>query len=146
MSFTRGLLLTLALSVLAAFGGAWAGAQYVVARSQADPPLHDLVHTKLDLTPEQERRIAGLERDFAARRHTLEAEMRAANGDLARAIGQEPAYSPAVQQAVDRFHRAMGELQKQTILHVLGMREVLTPTQAAVFDDTVVKALTEDVP
>lgn len=144
MSFARGLLLTLALSVLAAFGGAWAGAQYVVGRDQDDPPLHDLVHEKLHLTPDQQRRIAGLERDFAARRQALEAEMRAANADLARAIGAEHAYSPAVQQAVDRFHHAMGELQKQTILHVLAMREVLTPTQAAVFDDTVVKALTAD--
>ena len=39
---------------------------------------------------------------------------------------------------------AMSELQKQSILHVLAMRQVLTPEQAARFDDTVVKALTED--
>lgn len=146
MTFTRGLLLTLALSVLAAFGGAWAGAQYVVGRNHDHPPLHDLVHKRLQLTADQERRVEGLERDFAARRQALEAEMRAANADLALAIGKEHAYSPAVQQAVDRFHRAMGELQKESILHVLAMREVLTPTQAAVFDDTVVKALTADAP
>jgi hypothetical protein len=70
--------------------------------------------------------------------------MRAANAELAQAIGQEHAYSPAVQQAVDRFHHAMGQLQKETILHVLAMRQVLTPQQAEIFDDTVVKALTED--
>jgi Spy/CpxP family protein refolding chaperone len=144
MTFTRGLLLTLALSLLVAFGGAWAGASYMVARMHEEPPLHDLVHKKLGLTPEQERRISGLERDFAIRRQTLEAEMRAANAELARAIGQEHAYSPAVQQAVDRFHHAMGQLQKETILHVLAMRQVLTPQQAGIFDDTVVKALTED--
>jgi len=62
----------------------------------------------------------------------------------ARANGQEQAYSPGVQQAVDRFHHAMGQLQKETILHVLAMRQVLTPQQAEIFDDTVVKALTED--
>jgi len=144
MSFARGLLLTTVLSVAAAFAGAWGGAQYVMARMHEPAPLHALVHEKLNLTPDQERRIAGLERDFAVRRQTLEAEMRAANADLARAIGQEHAYSPAVQQAIDRFHRAMGELQKETILHVLAMRQVLTPVQAARFDDTVVKALTEE--
>jgi Spy/CpxP family protein refolding chaperone len=146
VSFARGLLITIVLSVLAAFAGAWAGAQYIVARMHDEPPLHEMVHEKLDLTADQERRIAGLERDFAARRQGLESEMRAANAELARAIGTEHAYSPAVQQAVDRFHRAMGELQKETILHVLAMRQVLTPDQAARFDDTVVKALTDESP
>ena len=146
MSFTRGLILTLVLSVAAAFGGAWAGAQYIVARGHHGAPLHQLVHEELGLTVEQDRRIAGLERDFAVRRQSLEAEMRAANADLARAIGQEHAYTPAVQQAVDRFHRAMGELQKETILHVLAMRQVLSPDQAARFDDLVVKALTQESP
>lgn len=144
MSFARGLLITLALSVAAAFAGAWGGAQYIVSRMHEEPPLHEMVHEKLHLTAEQERRIAGLERNFAVRRRTLETEMRAANADLARAIEHEHAYSPAVQQAVDRFHRAMGQLQKETILHVLAMRQVLTPDQAARFDDTVVKALTDE--
>ena len=144
MSFARGLLITIALSVLAAFAGAWGGAHYIVARMHADPPLHEVVHEKLNLTADQERQVAGLERGFAVRRQALESEMRAANADLARAIETEHAYSPAVQQAVDRFHRAMGELQKETILHVLAMRKVLTPDQAARFDDTVVKALTDE--
>jgi Spy/CpxP family protein refolding chaperone len=146
MTFTRGLILTLLLSVAVAFAGAWGGARYMVQRMREEPPLHELVHKKLDLTAEQERQISGLERDFAARRQVLEAEMRAANAELARAIGDAHAYSPAVQQAVDRFHRAMGQLQKETILHVLAMRQVLTPEQAAIFDETVVKALTDDSP
>jgi Spy/CpxP family protein refolding chaperone len=146
MSFTRGLVLTIVLSVAAAFAGAWGGAQYITSQMRSEPPLHEVVHKKLDLTEHQERRIAGLEQDFAVRRQTLEAEMRAANADLARAIGHEHSYSPEVQQAVDRFHHAMGELQKETILHVLAMRQVLTPEQAATFDDTVVKALTEESP
>lgn len=146
MSFTRSLLLTLVLSVAAAFAGAWGGARYITAQMHSEPPLHELVHKKLNLTADQDRRIAGLERDFAARRHTLEAEMRAANADLARAIGHEHTYSRDVQQAVDRFHHAMGQLQKETILHVLAMRQVLTPEQAQTFDATVVKALTEESP
>jgi hypothetical protein len=68
--------------------------------------------------------------------------MRAANADLSRAIAASHAYTPEVQAAVDRFHHAMGELQKQTILHVLAMRAVLTAQQAQLFDQTVEHSLT----
>lgn len=144
MSLARSLVLTIVLSALAAGAGAFGGAKYVMARMHPAPPLHQLIHDKLGLTAEQTQRIAGLEQTYAVRRKALEAEMRAANADLARAIQQSHAYSPEVQQAIDRFHHAMGELQKESILHVLAMRQVLTPKQAAVFDDTVSKALTED--
>lgn len=141
---TRGLLLTILLSVAAAAVGAWGGARYVVGQVHHPASLHQTMHTSLNLTAEQDRRIGGLERDYAVRRHALEAEMRAANADLAQAIQANHAYSPAVQQAINRSHHAMSELQKQSILHVLAMRQVLTSEQTARFDDTVVKALTED--
>ena len=144
MSQTRSLLLTIVLSALAAAAGAWGGSQYVVQRMHHATSLHQTMHEKLDLTRDQDQRIDGLERDYAVRRHALEAEMRAANADLAKAIQAEHTYSTAVQQAIDRSHRAMSELQKQSILHVLAMRQVLASQQTARFDDTVVKALTED--
>ena len=144
MSQTRSLLLTIVLSALAAAAGAWGGSQYVVQRMHHATSLHQTMHEKLDLTRDQDQRIDGLERDYAVRRHALEAEMRAANADLAKAIQAEHTYSTAVQQAIDRSHRAMSELHKQSILHVLAMRQVLTSQQTAGFDDTVVKALTED--
>jgi Spy/CpxP family protein refolding chaperone len=144
VSLARSLVLTIVLSALAAGAGAFAGAHYVVERMHTAPSLHEVIHEKLDLTGEQKQRIAGLEQTYAARRKALEAEMRAANVDLARAIQQSHAYSPDVQQAIDRFHHAMGELQKESILHVLAMRQVLTPQQTAVFDNTVSKVLTED--
>lgn len=144
MSLVRSLLLTILLSALAAGIGAFAGAGYVVARMRPAPALHEVIHEKLNLTPAQTQRIEGLERTYAVQHSALEAEMRAANADLARAIQTSHAYSPEVQQAIDRFHHAMGELQKASILHVLAMRQVLTPRQAAVFDETVSKVLTED--
>lgn len=144
MSPLRSLLLTVALSVVAAAAGAWGGARYVVDHMQKAEPLHQVVHEKLHLSPAQDQRIEGLESSYADRRRALEAEMRAANGDLAEAMAQEHAYTPRVQKAIDRFHMAMAELQKESILHVLAMRAVLTPTQAASFDQTVVKALTDE--
>lgn len=144
MSVMRSMALTLVLSVLVAILGVWGGAQYVMHRMQRPTPLHELVHEKLGLTADQERRIAGMERDHEARRQALEAEMRAANAQLAQAFQQTHAYTPQVQAAIDRFHRAMGELQKETIVHTLAMRAVLTPDQTARFDETVVRSLTED--
>lgn len=143
MSLARSLILTLVLSVLGAALGAWAGAEYVVRRMHPAPQLHEVVHKRLHLSADQERRLAEIERTHALRRHALEAEMRAANAQLAQAFQAQHAYTPAVQAAIDRFHTAMGELQKETIMHVIAMRAVLTPQQAATFDQTVVQALTE---
>ena len=144
MTLLRSLVLTLVLSVAGAALGAWGGAQYVLHRLQRPTPLHALVHEKLHLTVDQQRRIAGIERDHDARRRALEAEMRAANAALAQAFQEDHAYTPRVQAAIDRFHMAMGGLQKETMVHVLAMRSVLTPQQATQFDDTVVRSLTQE--
>jgi Spy/CpxP family protein refolding chaperone len=146
MSLARSVALTLVLSLVLGGLGAWAGAEYAMGRTHPSAPLHELVHEKLQLTPDQHRRIEGLEARHEARRRELQAEMRAANADLARAIQAQHAYTPQVQAAVDRFHHAMGELQKETILHVLAMRAELTPRQAAQFDATVTRSLTEEAP
>ncbi|OYW83046.1 MAG: nickel-cobalt-cadmium resistance protein nccX [Asticcacaulis sp. 32-58-5] len=106
--------------------------------------MHELVHRRLDLTNEQTNRIAAMEEKHAKVKAALEAEMRAANGDLAKAFQEKHAYTPEVQAAIDRFHAAMGDLQKETVEHTFEMRSVLTPQQAAEFDQTVVKSLTEE--
>ena len=64
--------------------------------------------------------------------------------ELASAIREEHGYGPRVTGAVERFHHAMGQLQTETIRHVFAMREVLTPEQKQVFDNTVVSALTTE--
>lgn len=146
MSVVRAIALTLLLSALAAALGVWGGASYVQARLDHGGDLHRTLHHRLHLTTEQRRRIDGLERDHAAKRQALEAEMRAANAQLARAYQEAHAYTPKVQAAIDRFHRAMDGLQSETMLHVIAMRAVLTPDQAGPFDDTVVKSLTAESP
>lgn len=139
----RAVILTLALSAIAAGLGAWGGAAWVEARAQHRPSLHETLHERLHLTADQERRIEGLERDYAARRQALELEMRAANAELAQAYGESHAYTPRMQGAIDRFHRAMDSLQRETMIHVVSMRAVLTPAQAAEFDQAVIESLTD---
>lgn len=142
MATWRGILITALVALLAGFGGVWLGLRSF--GGQEAPGLHEVVHERLELTAEQRRQIETLEADFAARRQSLELEMRAANSDLATAIRVEHGYGPAVTAAVERFHGAMGQLQSETIRHVFAMREVLDPDQQRIFDATVVSALTED--
>jgi hypothetical protein len=146
MILPRGLVLTLVLSVLAAVLGAWAGSAYVRAHVHRAAPLHELLHDQLQLTADQQQRLDGLERDHAVRRQALEAEMRAANAELAGAYQKSHAYTPQIQAAIDRFHRASDALQKETMLHVIAMRQILAPGQTARFDETVVKSLTSPTP
>ncbi|WP_293680394.1 periplasmic heavy metal sensor [uncultured Phenylobacterium sp.] len=141
----RPLLLTVVLATLAGAIGAWGGARYILARHH-QPSLHEFVHEELALSADQQRRLEALEHEFAVRRRAREAELRAANAELAAAIQARHTYSPEVQRAIERFHQAMGELQKETILHVLAMRTVLTPGQAAKFDRRISEALTDQAP
>lgn len=134
--------LAFALGVLATLGGSWIGQAW---REHERPvsAIDRVLHEDLGLDAGQEQRIAKLEADFAHRRAALEADLKAANADLAHALEREHEYGPAVAQAVDRSHRAMGALQKATLSHVFAMRSVLHADQLAGFDTAVNKALTQ---
>ena len=142
---SRGLLLTLLLTTLAGALGALCTVHYLQSK-RTPPSLHEFVHKEMRLTQAQETQLDRLEQDFALRRKVREAELRAANAELAAAIQARHEYSPEVKASVERFHHAMGELQKETIVHVLAMRRVLTPEQALKFDARVAEALTEPAP
>ena len=57
----RSIALTLVLSLLLAGLGAWGGATYTMHAMHAETPLHELVHEKLQMSTDQQRRIEGLE-------------------------------------------------------------------------------------
>ncbi len=139
----RGLLITALVALAAGFAGVGLG-KLAFDRAPHQPSLHEVIHDELHLTSEQSQRIESLEADFAARKRTLELEMRTANAELASAIREEHGYGPRVTSAIERFHHAMSQLQTETIRHVFAMRDVLTPEQKEVFDNTVVSALTAE--
>ncbi|WP_332654020.1 Spy/CpxP family protein refolding chaperone [Brevundimonas sp.] len=139
----KSIVVTAVLAALASGAATWASATWVM-RERQPPSLHSIVHEKLDLSAEQDHQLAVIEARFAARRPALEAEVRAANRELAAAIAASDGDTPQVQAAVDHFHAAMGDLQKATITHVFEMRSALTPAQAEVFDAAVVDALRAD--
>ena len=139
----KSIVLTIALAAVASAVGAWLGAGWMMKQHET-PGLHEIVHQKLDLNAEQDVRLDQIEARFAERREKLEAEVRAANRELADAIAASKGDSPEVHAAVDHFHDAMGALQKATIAHVFEMRSVLTPAQARVFDKEIAGALTQE--
>lgn len=144
MRRVRYAVLTAILAAVAGLLGGWLGGRYLTPTLRSEPSLHAMVHHDLDLTADQERRLEILETRFAQRRAALEAELRTANAELAAAMASSKRYGPEVQAAVDHFHHAMGELQKETIEHVFEMRSLLDPAQAETFDRRVSEALTED--
>ena len=139
----RQIALVALIAFVAAAIGVVAGRTFAPAPKAAETELHALLHRELDLTKDQHRKLDDMETRFAARRAEIEAEMRADNARLAAAISAEKGYGPRVTAAIDHSHLLMGELQKATLEHVFEMRSVLTPEQAATFDRTVVRALTQ---
>ncbi len=129
------------LTALVGTIGGWVGARYGLENARPGPSLDAVLHRDLHLTGDQSRRIGHLEAAFTVRRVALEAEMRAANADLARAISTRHVYGPDAERAIGRFHAAMSALQRETVIHVLAMRGVLDPVQAARFDKTVTQSL-----
>jgi len=140
----RGLAVTAVVAFMAGLAGVWVGMTGMHTLHHGPPGLHEVVHERLNLTQEQTTRIEAIEAEFATRRRAQELEMQAANADLAAAIRDEHGYGPRVTAAIERFHHAMGELQSETIRHVFAMREVLTPSQQAIFDTVVVDTLTTE--
>jgi hypothetical protein len=131
----------LVATVVAAGLAGWLGVEYGVHHKHT-MDLDRVLHSELALSPDQDRQLDTLEADFATKRHIYEAEMGAANGDLAAAMTRDHAYGSSEQHAIERFHKAMIALQEETVRHVLAMRGVLTPDQARTFDAIISKNLT----
>jgi len=132
------------IAFLAAIAGVGVGRLVIPTHEAKGSELHELLHHDLKLDAGQQANLDALEQRFAVRRQALELEMRADNARLADAIEAEHGNGPRVGAAVDASHRAMGELQKETLAHIFAMRQILRPEQTAVFDRAVVKALTTD--
>jgi Spy/CpxP family protein refolding chaperone len=103
--------------------------RWAASRQSAALNAHAWLHRELDLTADQHEALQPIEDRFALRQRELSEQLRSANRDLAKLIGQDKAYTPAVAAAVETIHHRMGELQKASIEHVFEMRTVLTPAQ-----------------
>jgi hypothetical protein len=141
MSSSRISVTIIALTLLTAMIGGWAGVSYGLRQEREPQQLDELLHTQLHLSAAQDKKLETLESDFAAKRGQFEAEMRMANRDIAAAITARHRYDEDAQAAIDRLHRAMIGLQQATVQHVIAMRALLSKDQVDQFDRTVNQAL-----
>lgn len=111
--------------------------------SHGEGKSHDAVHRQLGLTREQEALLAPMEARHAEEVRQGKEAMRRASEELARAILSDREDSPAVRGAVEKIHLAMGDLQKNTLGHIFGMKEILTPEQYQKLLELTVQGLQE---
>ena len=90
---------------------------------------HEWIHRELDISAAQDQALTAVEERYARRRRELTETIRQANGELAQAIVEDGGYSPRVTAAIEKIHRAQGELQRATLEHVFEMRPTLSPGQ-----------------
>jgi nickel and cobalt resistance protein CnrR len=134
------------LAGLAGFLGVWVGLSRMAPSQPGPPPLRiaidELMHRGLQgLTPEQKSRIGAIEQRYAHERTRQRTRIAEANVELSHALSEEMSLGPAVEQSIADLKSSVGDLQQQTVVYVLDMRSVLTPTQQTVFDEKVVTAL-----
>jgi len=122
------------LGLLGGLAGVWMGITLFASDQDDAPSLHAIVHHELHLSPEQDALIEELEAAFAVRRSALEAEMADARQAMGEALLEDQELSDQVSLHAQAIHSAMGELQVETLSHILAMRAVLTDDQRASFD------------
>jgi hypothetical protein len=140
----RRIALIAVVALIAAVLGVYIARAVLPKPMETGAELHALLHDRLDLDEAQLARLDVIERDFARRRSSLEARLRADNARLAGAIASEHVYGPRVAAAVDATHGSMGAVQKATLEHVFAMRAILRPDQAAKFDAALDRTLTAE--
>jgi hypothetical protein len=129
----------------AAIGGVLIGQNFLGKSSavhhHAAGDMHALFHHDLNLNAQQDKKLAVIEKDFRRQRALYEEQMKLANMELAEAIKGSGYYSPQVQEAVDKIHGAMGELQKLTLQHLADMQGILSEKQNRQLEEKVVEQL-----
>ncbi len=141
MSTSRTSVIIILLTLLTAMIGGWAGVTYGLRQARVPRQLDQVLHEELHLSAAQNEQLETLEAQFAVQRAVFEEDMRIANRDIAAAITVRHAYDEGARTAIDRLHQAMIGLQQASVQHVLAMRALLSPDQAAQFDRTVNQAL-----
>ena len=114
---------------LVAVGACFVTFRFLVPLRVNSVPTHEWIHQQLNLTADQIIALEPIEEQFQQRKGELLAQIRSANKELAQAIKENQVYSTRVSAAIEKIHRAQGELQEATLQHVFRMKATLTPEQ-----------------
>ena len=135
-----------AMLVVVAFvavGACFVTFRFLVPLRVNSVPTHEWIHQQLNLTADQIIALEPIEEQFQQRKSELLDQIRSANKELAQAIKENQVYSTRVSAAIEKIHRAQGELQEATLQHVFSMKATLTPEQYEKLLDLTAAALGE---
>lgn len=112
------------------------------------PASHDEIDSfytsTLEVTEEQKRLLAPIEKDYLKEKQAYTKQMAAANYKLANIIEQKGYEDSDVAEVVMEIHRAMGALQHLTLQHLAQVKSVLTKEQAELLKNHVVQRLRQN--
>jgi len=112
------------------------------------PASHDEIDSfytrTLEVTEEQRKLLAPIEKNYLKKKQTYVEQMAAANDMLANIIENKGYEDPDVANVVMDIHRAMGGLQHLTLRHLADVKSVLTKEQAERLKDHVVQRLRQN--
>ena len=114
---------------LVAVGACFVTFRFLVPLRVSSLPTHEWIHQQLNLSADQIIALEPIEEQFQHRKHELLSQIRSANKELAEAIKEDRVYSTRVSAAIEKIHRAQGDLQEATLQHVFRMKATLTPEQ-----------------
>lgn len=123
-------------------------ASHQLQNAYCTPASHEEIDSfytnTLEVTEEQKRLLAPIEKDYLEKKQTYTAQMAAANNKLAEIIENKGYEDPAVAGAVMEIHRAMGSLQHLSLQHIADVKSVLTKEQAELLKNHVVARLRQN--
>jgi len=134
----------LVVVALVAVGACFVTFRFLVPLRVNSVPTHEWIHQQLNLTADQIIALEPIEEQFQHRKHELLSQIRSANKELAEAIKEDRVYSTRVSAAIEKIHRAQGDLQEATLQHVFSMKATLTPEQCKKLLDLTAVVLDEN--
>ncbi len=137
----RNTILVVFLSFLAGIAGVWIGLKTLPVSQLSTVNLHEKIHHEFALNAEQKDALHELEEHYSLGQEKYTKALKDANFELAAAIKKYHSLSPEVILAEQKYLDVLGDFQTETLEHIFAMRAILSPEQAQVFDDLVLRSL-----
>lgn len=89
--------------------------------------VHETLVQQLQLTPEQQRKVEAIDRQFEEERAVILRRFEQSIRHLASLLEKESAYNVEVEEAIEALHQAHGDLQALSIRRYFAILQELPP-------------------
>lgn len=111
--------------------GAYFAADYWAGDNHPHPTtMHDKsIHERLELTPDQQRRIQQIHAEFRSRRAKLGERHRDCRGELLELLQQQPPDRGRINEKIEQISALQKNMQKEAVEHILKVAAELDASQ-----------------